>query len=55
MKSSITDPHHFDADPDADPDPDPACLFDADPDPDPDIRQWSYSGHIRPLKDKKEF
>jgi hypothetical protein len=39
-KSSVTDPHHFDADPDsthhpdADPVLDPAYHFDADPDPD---------------------
>ena len=29
MKSSVADPHHFDADPD----PDQAFHFDADPDP----------------------
>jgi len=30
VKSSVADPHHFDAD------PDPAFHFDADPDADPD-------------------
>jgi hypothetical protein len=31
LRSSVSDPHHFDADSD----PDPACHFDADPDTDP--------------------
>ena len=30
VRSSVADPHHFDAD------PDPAFQFDADPDADPD-------------------
>ncbi len=37
LLSSVTDPHHIDADPDptcnCDANPDPACYFDADPDP----------------------
>jgi hypothetical protein len=31
LLSSVSDPHHVDANPD--PHPDPACHFDADPDP----------------------
>jgi hypothetical protein len=38
VKTTVADPHHFDADTDPDPfhfvaDPDPACHFFADPDP----------------------
>ncbi len=56
-RSSVADPHHFDADPDntfhsdADADQDPTFQFDADPDPtthffpdlDPPMRQNNFS------------